>query len=110
MLNEVVDIDYWCDVDVLTVWQAAFVMCNLEPWDEPISTHQRPPESVEKMRSTLLANVPHYETGAIFSPNGWSCKTKRPAQLSGLYFNKNALHEWGIRFFDADKLPLYLTK
>ncbi|PCI68405.1 MAG: hypothetical protein COB26_08025 [Piscirickettsiaceae bacterium] len=94
MTNEPIDVEYWRDVEVFTVWQAAFAMCHLEPWDEPILTTAKPPDVVEKMRTTLLANIAHYQTGQVFAQSGWSCKTQRPIQLSGLYFSRQSLADW----------------
>jgi len=105
MLIEPIDIEYWREVSVFTVWQASFAMCNIEPWDEPILSNQLPPEPVEKMRSLLLANIPHYQTGVLFAQSGWSCKTQRPAQLSGNYFSRKSLTVWADNSFTADRMP-----
>ncbi|ORU90956.1 MAG: hypothetical protein A6F72_00070 [Cycloclasticus sp. symbiont of Poecilosclerida sp. N] len=104
---EAIDEEHWRDVNELTVWQAAFAMNNLEPWDEPISANAEIPEVVEKMRATLLANIAHYETGQVFAPSGWSCKTQRPVQLFGLYFSQQALREW-VEERNEEK-PLFLV-
>lgn len=109
MLLETVDTEYWRDIDVLTVWQAAFLMCDIEPWDEPISVNAKPPERVETMRATLLANIGHYQTGEVFAQSGWSCKAQRPMQLSGLYFNRHALRVWAKKESSTDKSPLFLS-
>ncbi|PHS73773.1 MAG: hypothetical protein COB22_00790 [Cycloclasticus sp.] len=106
---EPIDSDYWRDEDVLTVWQAAFAMCNLEPWEEPISTNARPPEKVEKMRTVLLDNIAHYLTGDVFAQSGWSCKTRRPMQLSGLYFSRHSLSQWAKTQLPMDNTPLFLS-
>jgi hypothetical protein len=103
---EEVDADYWRDIDTLTVWQAAFIVCNAEPWDEPISANAKPPKQIEKMRSVLLENIPNFETGDIFAQSGWSCKPQRPAQLSGLYFSSVALRQWAAKFYINGPLPL----
>lgn len=84
-----IDIEYWQGDDVFTVWQAAFAMCDIEPWDEPISTNATPPKRVENMQARLLAAyIPHYQTDQIFAQSGWFCKTQRPAQLSSDYFSR----------------------
>jgi len=108
MVVEPIDVEYWCDLDVLTVWQAAFAMCDLEPWDEPISSNVRPPEQVENMRTVLLANIGHYKTGVVFAQSGWSCKTQRPAQLSGLYFSRQSLDDWFLSAKSAQPKPIFL--
>lgn len=109
MLLEPIDKDYWCDVEVFTVWQAAFAMCNIEPWDEPISNNAKPPEHIEIMRANLLGNIPHYQTGDVFAQSGWSCKTQRPMQLSGLYFSRSSLLAWGESFFSGNEIPDFLS-
>jgi len=110
MLIEPIDFEYWRDVNVFTVWQAAFSMCDIEPWDEPISSNAIPPERVEKMRSLLLTNIPHYQTGVLFAQSGWSCKTQRPAQLSGDYFSAQSLVAWAIKSIPAENTPAFLIK
>lgn len=110
MLVERVDVEYWCKLGLLTVWQAAFIMNDLEPWDEPISSNTKPPAQVEKMRTILLANIAHYETGQLFARDGWSCKAQRPAQLSGLYYDRQSLCQWATGFFTEDTLPLVFQK
>jgi hypothetical protein len=109
MLLEPIDKEYWCEVDVLTVWQAAFAMCNIEPWDEPISSNAKPPQQIEKMRANLLGHIPHYKTNQVFSQSGWSCKTQRPAQLSGLYFSHASLLNWAKVSFSKNEIPVFLT-
>lgn len=110
MLIEPIDVEYWREVNVFTVWQAAFAMCNIEPWDEPILSNQLPPERAEKMRSLLLANIPHYQTGVLFAQSGWSCKTQRPAQLSGDYFSRQTLADWAANSFAAETMPDIFSK
>ncbi|MEO1888907.1 MAG: hypothetical protein ABGX33_03195 [Cycloclasticus sp.] len=107
MYLESVDDEYWSGIDVLTVWQAAFLMCNIEPWDEPISANAKLPEHVEKMRALLLANIGHYQTGEVFAQNGWSCKTQRPMQLSGLYFDRQGLSAWAKIKGSAEKPSIF---
>jgi hypothetical protein len=107
---EPVDLDFWRDETVFTAWQAAFVMCNVEPLDEPISSNVKLPEQVERMRTALLVNIAHYETGQVFAKSGWSCKTQRPAQLSGNYFSREGLTNWARGHFSDNELPLFLTK
>jgi hypothetical protein len=98
----------WRGVDVLTVWQAAFILCDIEPWDEPISSNTKPPQQVEKMRMQLLTNIPHYQTNQLFAPSGWSCKTQRPAQLSGLYFSRSSLIAWVKGSLPNDEKPVFI--
>ncbi|MEW4981866.1 MAG: hypothetical protein AB1Y26_01360 [Cycloclasticus sp.] len=110
MLIEAVDVDFWREENILTIWQAAFLMNNIEPWDEPISSNAKVPKKVEEMRGRLLADIPHYETGQIFAQQGWSCKMQRPAQLSGYYFSREALIEWANDNFSVPKIPLFIVK
>ncbi|ORU92010.1 MAG: hypothetical protein A6F70_01630 [Cycloclasticus sp. symbiont of Bathymodiolus heckerae] len=107
---EPIDVEYWQGEDIFTVWQAAFAMCDIEPWDEPISTNATPPKNVENMRTQLLANIPHYQTGQIFAQSGWSCKAQRPAQLSGYYFSRSALKERLLKTHKDQSLPIFLMK
>ncbi|MBL4743468.1 MAG: hypothetical protein JKX87_02350 [Cycloclasticus sp.] len=110
MAIEPIDEAYWRTEPVLTVWQAVFAMCNLEPWDEPISSNATPPPHVEKMRTVLLANVPHFETGELFSQSGWSCKAQRPMKLSGDYFSRQQLLVWANDFFQQEQQPSILNR
>lgn len=103
-----VDKDYWQTIDVFSVWQTAFLMCNAEPWDEPISANRMPPAKVEKLRTILLNNVAHFETGELFTSGGWSCKSQRPAQLSGDYFSRSMLLVWAKDYFSMTSLPEFL--
>jgi len=110
MEEEPLDIDFWRDESTFTVWQAAFLMCNLEPWGEPISSNANMPEMVEKMRARLLASIPNYKTGEIFAESGWSCKTQRPARLSGDYFKHDELKKWAKNHFLDNEIPLFIGK
>ena len=109
MFIEEIDDEYWRDVDVLTVWQAAFAMCDIEPWDEPISAIEKLPEQVENMRAILLSSIPHYQTGQVFAQSGWSCKTQRPVQLFGHYFRRQSLIAWANSNLSTNKSPLFIT-
>jgi len=108
MLLEPIDVEFWQSEALFTAWQAAFAMCNIEPWDEPISSNSTPPKEIEEMRARLLAHIPHHATGDIFALSGWSCKTQRPAQLFGEYFSRCALKEWATKSHSEKPLPLFL--
>ena len=110
MALELVDVEFWCDKNIFTVWQAAFLMCNLEPWDEPISNNANVRDMAEKMRALLLTSIPNYKTREIFAQSGWSCKAQRPAQLSGDYFNRDELKKWAKNHFLDNEIPLFIGK
>lgn len=110
MSLEEIDSDYWRDVKVLTVWQAAFLMCDVEPWDEPISANSKPPQKIEAMRGDLLEQIGHYQTGDAFSKSGWSCKLVRPMQLSGLYFSRSSLINWASLYLSVDHSVFFSSK
>lgn len=107
---EPVDIQFWRGENLFTVWQAAFLMCHLEPWDEPISSIANVPDLVETMRMKLLVSIPHYKTREVFAQSGWSCKTHRPAKLSGSYFKRDELIEWAKEYFLDSETPLFIGK
>ena len=110
MLVDTADVEFWREENTLTIWQAAFLMHNIEPWDEPISSHAKVPKKVEDMRRRLLADVPHYETAQTFAQQGWSCNMQRPAQLLGPYFSREALIVWAGKNFSASEIPLFIAK
>jgi hypothetical protein len=91
---EEADNSYWASQTLFSAWEAAFLTCNLEPFDEPFELSSLPPEEVKIVRQRLLSEVPNLRDGTSIPSQGWSCRSERPVSTTGKLFRKKALLIW----------------
>ena len=101
------DNSYWASQELFSAWEAAFLIYNFEPFDEPFELGSKPPEKVKTIRQRLLSEVPNQKDGTSIPSQGWSCRSERPVSTSGKVFNKKSLLNWAQK--QPSKIPLFLA-
>lgn len=96
---EKADKQFWASQQLFTAWEAAFLFCNLEPFEEPFELASVLPETVKVTRLKLLSEVPNCIDGTSIPSQGWSCRSSRPVSTNGQIFRKEDLLHW------AEKQP-----
>lgn len=104
---ECADNDYWACQTRFSVWEAAFLICDLEPFDEPFELCSMPPEKVKIVRQKLLSEVPNLRDGTSIPSQGWSCRSERPISTTGKLFSKKALLIWAQK--QPQEVPQFLV-
>lgn len=103
---EKADNKYWAEQDLFTAWEAAFLFCEIEPWEEPFQSIALPPESVVQLRQQLIHDVPNNRDGSRIPAQGWSCRKKRPASTTGGIFRRDDLSLWAEK--NRPLIPAFL--
>ncbi|GEM_PF-4253256 len=105
---EKVDKQYWLEQDFFTAWEAAFLFCNLEPFEEPFELTTVLPESVKVARIKILSGVPNCKDGTSIPSQGWSCRNSRPVSTNGKIFQRGDLLRWAKS--QQQELPAFLVE
>lgn len=104
---EKADNQYWASQTLFTAWEAAFLVCDIEPFEEPFELGSTPPEEVKIIRQRLLNEISNLKDGASIPARGWSCRRERPVSTSGQIFGKKALLAWAQK--QQRPMPLFLA-
>jgi hypothetical protein len=105
---EEADKQYWAEQELFTAWEAAFLFCNLEPFEEPFELTSVLPRSVKTTRIKILSGVPNCKDGTSIPSHGWSCRNSRPVSTNGKIFRREDLLRWAIS--QQQELPTFLAE